>query len=56
MIVYREEEVIEIIKILSLGYGNQIDNEIAKIIIEGYWRAVVKNYPDYQWLDQEENI
>jgi hypothetical protein len=57
MIVYRETEIIEIIKILALGYGNRIDNETAKTVIEGYRRAVNKHVPGYQWLnagDQEE--
>lgn len=59
MIVYREDEVVEIIKMLELGYGNKLNNEVAKIVIEGYRRAVIKHNPAYQWLnntDQEENI
>jgi len=55
MIVYREGEVIEIIKMLTLGYGNRIDNEVAKTVVEGYRRAVVKHNPDYQWLANNGN-
>lgn len=55
MRLYREKEVIEIIKILALGYGNKIDNEIAKTVIEGYRRAVIKHNPDHQWVVSESN-
>jgi len=55
MRLYRENEVIEIIKILALGYGNKIDNEVAKTVIEGYRRAMIKHNPDHQWVVSEGN-